>query len=119
MASGSCEKALTILKSTTRRTVNELKWIYTPTAEITKIVRKMENKKSFGYDEFPVSILKENIDILAKPLAHFYNLCFSQGLFPEQLKIEFCQYTRRAVSWIRIITGQSHFCLRYPKYLKS
>lgn len=47
----------------------------------------MKAKTSSGYDEIPITLTKENIDILAEPLAYFYNLCLKENIFPEQLKI--------------------------------
>ena len=40
-----------------------------------------------GYDNLPVSLIKESIDLIAKPLAHIVNLSISSGIFPDFLKI--------------------------------
>jgi hypothetical protein len=40
-----------------------------------------------GYDNLPVSLIKESIDLIAKPLAHIVNLSISSGIFPEFLNI--------------------------------
>lgn len=55
--------------------------------EITKIVKSMEYKNSCSFDEIPITVIRENIDILCVPLADFYNKCFEEGIFPDQLKI--------------------------------
>lgn len=55
--------------------------------EIVKIVSKMKNKQSCGYDDIPITLIKSTIDIFAVPLAKFYNNCIASNLFPEQLKI--------------------------------
>jgi hypothetical protein len=34
-----------------------------------------------------VSLIKESIDLIAKPLAHIVNLSISSGIFPDFLKI--------------------------------
>ncbi|CAG9135167.1 unnamed protein product [Plutella xylostella] len=55
--------------------------------EVEKLVKSLENKKSCGYDGLPMTVIKDNIDVLATPLAYFYNECISHGIFPDQLKI--------------------------------
>ncbi|KAJ8715418.1 hypothetical protein PYW07_009900 [Mythimna separata] len=57
------------------------------TQEVYEIVNKMKAKKSCGYDDIPITIIKENIDLLAEPFSHFYNKCFADSIFPDQLKI--------------------------------
>ncbi|KAJ8704093.1 hypothetical protein PYW07_013387 [Mythimna separata] len=47
----------------------------------------MANKKSCGFDDLPVSILKDNIDLLTVPLSIFYNKCFEKAVFPDQFKL--------------------------------
>lgn len=32
-------------------------------------------------------IIQDNVDILTDPLSVFYNGCYNQGVFPEQMKI--------------------------------
>lgn len=55
--------------------------------EIVKMVNEMKNKKSCGYDDIPIAVIKENLDVLAEPLTVFYNKCIAEGIFPDQLKI--------------------------------
>ena len=47
---------------------------------------KLKNKKSSGYDEIPVFLLKRILDVLAPPLVYLVNLSFSNGIFSEYLK---------------------------------
>ena len=54
--------------------------------EIIKIIKNLNSNKSLGPNSTPVHILKENIEILAKPLLHIINVSFSEGIFPESLK---------------------------------
>lgn len=76
-----------LLVSNTKRIEHDIIFRDVNDIEVTKLVQKMPNKKSSGYDEIPIEIIKENLDILALPLATFFNNCVEIGLFPEQLKI--------------------------------
>ena len=40
-----------------------------------------------GYDEIPVSIVKQLGNYYAEPLTHLINKSISQGLFPEEKKL--------------------------------
>ena len=55
--------------------------------EVTEIVNSFRNGVASGYDNLPVSVIKESIDLIAKPLAHIVNLSISSGIFPDFLKI--------------------------------
>lgn len=65
----------------------DMSWTPITPFEIQKILRTMERKKSSGYDEMPITVIQDNVDILAESLSKFYNECYNQGVFPEQLKI--------------------------------
>ena len=54
--------------------------------EVYKTILALKNKKSTGYDEIPVTLLKQTTREIAPVLSHIINLCFSTGIFPEQLK---------------------------------
>lgn len=55
--------------------------------EVEKVIAHLKNKKSVGIDQIPTSILKENANIISKPIGHIINLMFLTGTYPEQLKI--------------------------------
>ena len=55
--------------------------------EVTEIVNSFRNGVASGYDNLPVSVIKESIDLIAKPLAHIVNLSISAGIFSDFLKI--------------------------------
>ena len=40
-----------------------------------------------GWDEFPTFIAKRSIDNYIIPLTHIINKCFSEGVFPSELKL--------------------------------
>ena len=47
----------------------------------------MKSKTSYGHDEISSVLLKQVIAIIARPLAHIFNVPFSSGVFPDALKI--------------------------------
>jgi hypothetical protein len=55
--------------------------------EITKLIRKLKNKKSYGIDELPPALIKKCNAELAAPLTRLINQSFDEGAFPELLKI--------------------------------
>ena len=59
----------------------------TDTTEVTSIVNSLKSGKSVGPNSIPVRILKNNIDILSKPLTKVINLSFNEGTFPNLCKI--------------------------------
>lgn len=67
--------------------IEDMCWEPITPLEVRTIVRKMEKKKSAGYDEMPIVIIQDNIDLLAYPLSLFYDGCCEQSVFPAQLKI--------------------------------
>ena len=44
--------------------------------------------KATGFDNILMSIIKESIQIIAEALAHIVNLSISNGIVPDQMKIE-------------------------------
>jgi ribosomal protein S16 len=83
----SCESAMDLLEQSIPPLQGELKWTIVTPFEICKIIKGMAAKNSVGHDEIPIVIIKKNIDLLQEPLAHLYNKCYNQGIFPDQFKI--------------------------------
>ena len=52
-----------------------------------KNISHLNNRKALGPTSILVTILKDNIDILVRPLTFILNQSFEQGIFPEILKI--------------------------------
>jgi hypothetical protein len=63
-----------------------IKYQYTSTKEIGKIISSLKSKNSHGYDEISVNILKFSSPYISSPLCHICNKIFSTGIFPEKLK---------------------------------
>ena len=53
---------------------------------ISSIIKSLKNK-AMGYDNINTKVVKTSIDVISNPLSHIINLCFSQGVVPEELKI--------------------------------
>lgn len=56
-------------------------------SELSDIIKKLKNKNSSGLDEVPCSLLRQVSHTIITPLTHLVNLSFSEGLFPDELKI--------------------------------
>ena len=56
-------------------------------SEIIDIVVAFKENKSAGFHNISLSIMKNTIIILARPLANILNLSLSCGIFPGALKI--------------------------------
>ena len=55
--------------------------------EIITIAQSFASGKAAGYDNIPMSIIKESIQIISGPLAHIMNLSIAHGVVPDQMKI--------------------------------
>ena len=55
--------------------------------EIRSIISSLSTSKACGPNSIPTHILKNNIDLLVSPLKHIINLSFSEGCFPQLLKL--------------------------------
>ena len=51
------------------------------------VVSSLKKSRSEGVDGLCILPIKESINILATPLSHIFNLSFSSGVFPDELKI--------------------------------
>ena len=58
----------------------------TTTYEIEKIIKKLKSKKSCGYDEIKVRILKISSPFIVSPLTYICNRMLITGTFPDRLK---------------------------------
>jgi hypothetical protein len=52
------------------------------TNEIVNIVNKLTMTNSYGYDEIPVKILKNNVHYITSPLTYIINRSLATGIFP-------------------------------------
>lgn len=54
--------------------------------EISSIVKNLKNDVAPGIDGIQNYTLKTIIKFIAKPMTYIFNLCFTQGIFPSDLK---------------------------------
>ena len=66
---------------------NSLFLFPTNTSELIAIVNKLQDKKSTGYDDIDNILLKKIILYIAPPLVHIFNISFSSGSVPSNMKI--------------------------------
>ena len=55
--------------------------------EIIAIAKSFASNKAAGYDNIPMSLIKESIQLISEPLAHIINLSIAHGIVPNQMKI--------------------------------
>ena len=65
---------------------SKIKWQYTSTHEIRKIIKALKSKSSCGYDEITSRIIKVSAPFVISPLTHICNAALSSGIFPDRLK---------------------------------
>ena len=55
--------------------------------EIVEICASLRSGSAAGFDNIHIDVVKQNIDIISKPLTRIINLSLSSGIVPKQLKI--------------------------------
>jgi hypothetical protein len=85
-ASNNNNNSVDYLRLTCNKLFPKIKYQYTSTKEIEKIISSLKSKNSHGYDEISVNILKFSSPYISSPLCHIYNKILSSGIFPERLK---------------------------------
>ena len=59
----------------------------TTQAEIVEIAKTFLPGKAVGYDQIPISVIKESILLVSEPLTHIINLSIEHGIVPDEMKI--------------------------------
>ena len=65
---------------------NSLYFNPTSELEISKIINKLENKNSYGYDQISNKLIKELRPVISHPLTVIFNKSLEEGKFPELMK---------------------------------
>jgi hypothetical protein len=65
---------------------NSFNFHYVAVSEVKKVIRNLKNKKTVGWDEIPVDIIKKVVNFIAHPICMIINKCFQEGIFPSQMK---------------------------------
>ena len=58
----------------------------TNSEEVMTEIKNLGSSKCAGYDEITIQVLKSVASEVAEPLSHCVNLCFENGLYPNELK---------------------------------
>ena len=59
----------------------------TDVQEIYKIITKLKNKTSSGFDEVNNILLKQLAEVVSLPLSKIFNKSIREGIFPKQMKL--------------------------------
>ena len=65
---------------------NSLYFNPTGKLEINKIINKLENKNSYGYDKISNKLIKELHPLISHPLKVVFNKSLEEGKFPGMMK---------------------------------
>jgi hypothetical protein len=77
---------LNYLHNSFNSSFGNIRWHYTSTAEIRKIIKSLKTKSSCGYDEISAKVLKVSMPYIISPLTYICNTSLAQGIFPDRLK---------------------------------
>ena len=55
-------------------------------SELNSVISSINNKKTCGPDQLSAYMIKLSKDFIIQPLLYIFNLSFSQGVFPSELK---------------------------------
>ena len=55
--------------------------------EIAEIAKTFLSGKAAGYDQIPMTVIKESILLVSEPLTHIINLSIQHGIVPDEMKI--------------------------------
>jgi Notch-like protein len=64
----------------------DIKFRYTSTKEIEKIIKSLKTKNAHGYNEISIKILKWSAPFISSPLTYIFNKSLELGSFPPRLK---------------------------------
>jgi hypothetical protein len=54
--------------------------------EVEQTIKGLKTNSAAGFDEIPVSLVKQCLGYFVKPLVHIYNVSFQTGIFPDIMK---------------------------------
>ncbi len=67
--------------------MNSFVFFPTNASEVINIASAFQNKRSFGFDNIPVNVMKLSISYIAEVLAVIINCSLDTGIFPDTLKV--------------------------------
>jgi hypothetical protein len=54
--------------------------------EVEQVIRGLKTNSAAGFDEIPMSLVKQCLCYFIKPVVHIYNVSFQTGIFPDIMK---------------------------------
>jgi hypothetical protein len=54
--------------------------------EVEQTIKGLKTNSAAGFDEIPMSLVKQCLGYYVKPLVHIYNVSFQTGIFPDITK---------------------------------
>ena len=67
-----------------------------------------------------MKIVKISIDYISSPLTHIFNLCISEGIFPQKMKnSKINPYIKIKTNTNHATTGPYQYYVKFQKYLKK
>jgi len=54
--------------------------------EVEQVIKILKSNLSAGFDEIPMSLIKQCLCYFTKPYVHIYNVSFQTGIFPDMMK---------------------------------
>jgi hypothetical protein len=79
-------KPLDYLRQVFHNSFPSIKYQAVTSTEIVKIIKSLKTKRSYGYDEIFVEVLKISSPFIISSLTYISNKMLSTGIFPDRLK---------------------------------
>ena len=110
---------MSYLKSNFNQSTPPIRFTYTSTYEINKIIHSLECKDSYGYDEVCTRILRNSAPYITSSLTHIFNKVLSTGIFPDRLKFSDIRPLFKKGNKTDLTTVPYHFLHLSLKFLKK
>jgi hypothetical protein len=56
--------------------------------EVEQIIKGLKTNSAAGFDEMPMSLVKQCLDYFVKSLTHIYNVSFQTSIFPDKKRLK-------------------------------
>ena len=85
--------------------------------EVVNIIKSCKPKHSKDCDDINMYVLSKVTDQIVKPLVHIFNLSFSSGIFPSEMKTaKVIPLFKAEIGHTFLIIDQFHFYHNFPRY---
>jgi hypothetical protein len=97
----------------------DIRWPYTSSKEISKIINSLKNKNSSGYDEIKTKITKISKPFIISPTISICNKLLARGIYPERLKFSLIKPIYKSGDKSSLIIDPSPYCLHFQTLFKK